>query len=175
MDNETNFSEEPNRSAPPQPSGDAAPTPIGQPAQQPAVSAMAVADAAISVVGGVGKAAARRRPAAEPSLKPKPPGCSQRRDAAKALSGPMDHNYRQGSGENGNSTSQNRGNGQGQPKTATARVDADVPRFGRAGGGGGSNSAVMEISAQQRPSNFAYTRWSLSDQCRRAFAHLRLR
>jgi len=159
MDNETNFSEEPNRSAPPQPSGDAAPTPIGQPAQQPGGQRNGRRGRGNfrrrrRGQGGSGGDQQQNRPQGQNRQ-----GGSQRRGRGQALSGPMDHNYRQGSGENGNSTSQNRGNGQGQPQNRNGQGGRGrFRRFGRAGGGGGQQQRGNgNFQPQQRPSNFAYT------------------
>src|SRR5882762_1406549 len=159
MDNETNFSEEPNRSAPPQPSGDAAPTPIGQPAQQPGGQRNGRRGRGNfrrrrRGQGGSGGDQQQNRPQGQNRQ-----GGSQRRGRGQALSGPMDHNYRQGSGENGNSTSQNRGSGQGQPQNRNGQGGRGrFRRFGRAGGGGGQQQRGNgNFQPQQRPSNFAYT------------------
>jgi hypothetical protein len=158
MDNETNFSEEPNLSAPPQPSGDAAPTPTGQPAQQQPGGQR-------NGRRGRGNFRRRRRGPGgsggdqqqnRPQGQNRQGGGQQRRGRGQALSGPMDHNYRQGSGENGNSTSQNRGNGQGQPQNRNGQGGRGrFRRFGRAGGG--QQQRGDGNFQQQRPSNFAYT------------------
>ncbi len=156
MDNETNFSEEPNLSAPPQTSGDAPPNPTGQPSQQPGGQRN----------GRRGRGNFRRRGRGQgggggdqqqgrPQGQNRQGGGQQRRGRGQAFSGPMDHSYRQGSpGENGNSNSQNRGNGQQNRNGQGGR--GRFRRFGR-GGGGQQQRGNGNFQQQQRPSNFAYT------------------
>jgi hypothetical protein len=159
MDNETNFSEEPNLSAPPQTSGDASPVPTGQPSQQPGGQRN----------GRRGRGNFRRRRRGQsgagggdnqqqgrPQGQNRQGGGQQRRGRSQALSGPMDHSYRQGPGENGNGNSQNRGNGQPQNRNGQGGRGR-FRRFGRAGGGGGQQQRGNGNFQQQRPSNFAYT------------------
>ena len=154
MDNETNFSDEPNFSAPPQPSGESSTAPTGQPAQQQPGGQRN---------GRRGRGNFRRRRRGQgggggeqqqnrPQGQSRQGGGQQRRGRGQALSGPMDHSYRQGPGENGNS--QNRGNGQPQNRNGQGGRGR-FRRFGRGGrqqqqGGNGNFQ-------QQRPSNFAYT------------------
>ena len=155
MENETNFSEEPNTSAPPQSSGDPSPVPAGQPSQQPGGQRN----------GRRGRGNFRRRRRGQggggggdqqnrPQGQSRQGGGQQRRGRGQALSGPMDHSYRNGPGENGNATSQNRGNGQQNRNGQGGR--GRFRRFGRAGGGGQQQGGNGNYQ-QQRPSNFAYT------------------
>jgi len=156
MDNETNFSEEPNIPAPPQTSGDATPNPTGQPSQQPGDQR--------NGRRGRGNFRRRRRGQAggggdqqqgRPQGQNRQGGGQQRRGRGQAFSGPMDHSYRQGGpGENGNSNSQNRGNGQ-QNRNGQGGGRGRFRRFGRAGGAGQQQRGNGQ--QQQRPSNFAYT------------------
>src|SRR3954462_7847649 len=162
MDNETNFSEQPNLPAPPQPSGDASPAPTGQPSQQPGGQRN----------GRRGRGNFRRRRRGHSGggggeQKNRPQGQTrqggggqQRRGGGRGqtLSGPMDHNYRQGGPDNGNGNSQNRGNG-GQPQNRNGQGGRGrFRRFGRAGGSGGQQQRGNgSFQQQQRPSNFAYT------------------
>ena len=156
MDNETNFSEEPNSSAPPQPGGEASAVPTGQPSQQQPGGQR-------NGRRGRGNFRRRRRGQGGGGGDRQPNqaqgqnrqgGGQQRRGRGQALSGPMDHNYRQGSGENGNGNSQNRGNGQQQNRNGQGGRGR-FRRFGRGGrqqqGGGNGNFQ------QQRPATFAYT------------------
>jgi hypothetical protein len=156
MDNETNFSEEPNLPAPPQTSGDATPNPTGQPSQQPGGQRN----------GRRGRGNFRRRRPGQgggggdqqqgrTQGQNRQGGGQQRRGRGQAFSGPMDHSYRQGGpGENGNSNSQNRGNGQQNRNGQGGR--GRFRRFGRAGGGQ-QQRGNGNFQQQQRPSNFAYT------------------
>ena len=157
--NETNFSEEPNFSAPPQTSGDAAPVPTGQPSQQPGGGQRN---------GRRGRGNFRRRRRAQGSSggdqqqnRPQGQGQNrqggQRRGRGQAFSGPMDHSYRQGPGENGNSNAQNRNNGQPQNRNNGQGGRGRFRRFGRGGGAGQQQRGNGNFQQQQRPSNFAYT------------------
>jgi hypothetical protein len=157
MDNESNFSPEPEVSAPPQPSGDAPALP-GAPAQQPG------GQRNNGRRGGRGFRRRRRGgPAAGGQQQNRgngqgqnQQGGGQRRNRGQALTGPMDHSYRQG--ENGNGNGQPRNNGQGQNRNNGQGGRGRFRRFGRAGGGGGQQQRGNgNFQPQQRPSNFAYT------------------
>lgn len=155
MDNESNFSPEPEISAPPQPSGDAPALPGSQPSQQPGGQRN----------GRRGGRGFRRRRRGQGSggqqqSRSNDQGQNQqggqRRNRGQALSGPMDHSYRQGEQGNGNGNMQNRNNGQGQNRNNGQGGRGRFRRFGR-GGAGQQQRGNGNFQQQQRPSNFAYT------------------
>jgi hypothetical protein len=158
MDNEQNFSPEPDFPAPPQPSGDAPALP-GAPAQQPGGQrnngrrgGRGFRRRRRGGQGGGGQQQQNRGNGQSQNQQ----GGGQRRNRGQALTGPMDHSYRQG--ENGNGGGQPRNNGQGQNRNNGQGGRGRFRRFGRAGGGGGQQQRGNgNFQPQQRPSNFAYT------------------
>jgi len=153
MDNESNFSPEPEISAPPQPSGDAPALPGSQPAQQPGAQRNGRR-------GGRGFRRRRRgQGGGQQQGRSNGQGQNQqggqRRNRGQALSGPMDHSYRQGDHGSGNGNMQNRNNGQGQNRNNGQGGRGRFRRFGR--GGAGQQQRGNGNFQQQRPSNFAYT------------------
>jgi hypothetical protein len=155
MDNESNFSPEPEISAPPQPSGDAPALPGSQPSQQPGGQRNGRR-------GGRGFRRRRRGQGSGGQQQSRSNGQGQnqqggqRRNRGQALSGPMDHSYRQGEQGNGNGNMQNRNNGQGQNRNNGQGGRGRFRRFGR-GGAGQQQRGNGNFQQQQRPSNFAYT------------------
>jgi hypothetical protein len=155
MDNESNFSPEPEISAPPQASGDAPALPGSQPSQQPGGQRNGRR-------GGRGFRRRRRGQGSGGQQQSRSNGQGQnqqggqRRNRGQALSGPMDHSYRQGEQGNGNGNMQNRNNGQGQNRNNGQGGRGRFRRFGR-GGAGQQQRGNGNFQQQQRPSNFAYT------------------
>jgi len=143
MDNESNFSPEPEVPAPPQSATNSA-VPGTQPGQQQGQRN-----------GRRGRGYRRRRRGQGGGGQQQSRGNGQgqsrqggqRRNRGQAFNGPMDHSYRQGENGNGNGNLQNQ---QGQNRNGGGRFR----RFGR---GGQQQRGNGNFQPQQRPSNFAYT------------------